>query len=94
MDELKDTHVSTECLHRVCKGCIVNHYRKDGKGGCNRNGKKDAEPTVTLIDANGELQLNKNIHCPCCQINTKFVPDKHFENIVSTKYNIAKRSGI
>lgn len=68
--------------HHKCYPAVnKNHSRQNNA----KTAVASARVPVALIDAKGELQLNKNVQCPCCKVATKFVPDKSFENIVSIK---------
>ena len=73
--ELDETYISTECLHRFCKGCLLNTQAE----------------TMALPVSSCEQACEKNkfitTKCPFCkektEQSTKFIPDKQYESIVS-----------
>ena len=74
-NELEQTHISTECLHRFCKECLLNKQATTMK--------VSLTSCVVAYDKNHCI-LTK---CPFCiettEKNTKFIPDKQYESIVS-----------
>mmetsp|Transcript_19371 Transcript_19371/g.23839 ORF Transcript_19371/g.23839 Transcript_19371/m.23839 type:complete len:1023 (+) Transcript_19371:101-3169(+) len=70
--QIKDMYVSSDCLHRFCKDCILQEN-------VNRNGNKQNQHH----DSNG--LINSICPLPCCgdgTTMTAFFPDKQFDSII------------